>query len=337
MDVLWDILGFAGKGIIVFIVFAACTVVFFARAARAARGDRTDTGYLSVRRLNDALRRSTEILRGAMMKPKEFKARRKELVKARKTEVLPDKNVFVLDFKGDILASAVENLRQEITALCAVATDNDEVVVRLESSGGAVHSYGFAASQLARIRKRGLRLTVCVDRVAASGGYMMACVAEHIIAAPFAMLGSIGVASPMPNLHRLLERVGVDYENFTAGEYKRTVSPLAEITPKGRKKYQEQLDEIHALFKGFVSEYRPSLDIDAVATGEAWLGTRAAELGLANELMTSDDYLMSKLDDANIYKVTFRRPHAMRDRIASWVSAFTASLFGIFSQSRSVT
>ncbi len=326
MDVVFDTLGFAGKALIVFVTFAACTVVFFARAARAARGTEHQNGYLTVRRLNDALKESAEALRGAMLPAKAAKARRKELAKAQKHEQKPDKNVFVLDFKGDILASAAENLRQEVTALCAVGQSGDEVVVRLESAGGAVHSYGFAASQLARIREHGLGLTVCVDRVAASGGYMMACVADRIVAAPFAVLGSIGVVSPMPNVHRLLDRHGIDFENFTAGEYKRTVSPLAEITAKGRKKYQEQLDDIHKLFKEFVARYRPGLDIDSVATGESWHGIRAAELGLANELMTSDEYLLRRVDEANIFKVSFQRPHHVRDRIASLVTTTTMSV-----------
>jgi serine protease SohB len=322
---MWDTLAFAGKGVVVFVVFAACTLLFFARAARAARGGRP-RGRLRVRRINDALKRSAETLRRAMMKPKAFKARQKMLTKAKKSEVRSERNVFVLDFKGDILASAVENLRHEITAICEVASEGDEVVVRLESTGGAVHSYGFAASQLARIPKRGLSLTVCVDRVAASGGYMMACVAQRIVSAPFAILGSIGVAAPLPNVHRLLDRFGIDYEDFTAGEYKRTVSPLAEITPKGREKFQAQIEEVHGLFKDFVGEHRPALDIDEVATGESWLGVRAAELGLVNDLMTSDDYLLSKVSQADIYKVSLEQPKGMRDRISSMVSTTASSL-----------
>lgn len=325
MEVLWETLGFASKGVVVFVVFAACTLLFFARAARAARGGREAPGKLRVRRVNDALKRTANTLRGAMMQPKAYKAHVKALARSEKTETRPDRNVFLLDFKGDILASAVENLRHEITALCEVASEGDEVVVRLESSGGAVHSYGFAASQLIRLRDRGLSLTVCVDRVAASGGYMMACVAERIIAAPFAILGSIGVVSPMPNVHRLLDRFGIDYENFTAGEYKRTVSPLAEITPQGRKKYQEQIEDIHDLFKDFVSQHRPNVDIDQVATGETWLGVRAEKLGLVNELMTSDDYLLKQVDQANIYKVTYQRPKNVRDRLTSVMEAATSA------------
>jgi serine protease SohB len=214
------------------------------------------------------------------------------------------------------MASGVESLRYEISALLSVAASGDEVVVRLESPGGAAHSYGLAASQLARLKEHGLRVTACVDKVAASGGYMMACVAHEIITAPFAIIGSIGVAAPLPNVHRLLERAGVDYEDVTAGEHKRTVSLLGAITPQGRKKFQEQVDEVHELFKGFVKQHRPSLDVDAVATGEHWLGTRAVELGLANRVMTSDSYLMSKLDEADIYHVRFERPKSMRERLA---------------------
>jgi serine protease SohB len=325
MDVLWETLGFAGKALIVFMTIAASALVVFSRASRAARGD--EGGRLHVRRLNDSLRHATDMLRSAMLPPRERRHHHRAMVRAAKHEARPEKNVFVLDFKGDILARAAENLRQEVTALLGVVSPGDEVVVRLESSGGAVTSYGFAASQLARLKERGLALTVCVDRVAASGGYMMACVAERIVAAPFAVLGSIGVAAPMPNFHRLLDRFGVDYENFTAGEFKRTVSPLAPITDKGRRKFQEQLEDVHRLFKEHVHAHRPNLDIDQVATGEHWYGVRAAELGLVNELMTSDDYLLSKVNDANIYKVSFHRPMRLRERVGDMTSAGLARLY----------
>jgi serine protease SohB len=318
MDVLWDTLGFAGKALIVFITIAASSLVVFARASKVAR---SEGGRMRVRRINDSLRQATNMLRSAMLPARERRQHNKELARAAKNEARPQKNVFVLDFKGDIMASAAENLRQEVTALLGVVAPGDEVVVRLESGGGAVTGYGFAASQLVRLKERGLALTVCVDKVAASGGYMMACVAERIIAAPFAVLGSIGVAAPMPNFHRLLDRFGVDYENFTAGEYKRTVSPLTPITDKARRKFQEQLEEVHQLFKDHVRAYRPQVDIDQVATGEHWYGKRAAELGLVNELMTSDDYLLAKVHDTNIYKVSFQRPPMLRERFAGLASA----------------
>jgi serine protease SohB len=326
MDLVMEMLGFAGKGLVVFITFAACTVVLFSRF-RAGRSRVSSEGQLEVRQVNQIMTRKIEGLRGAMMAPKDQRKHRKQMAKvAKKGEPDRDKNVFVLDFKGDIMASAVESLREEVTALLGVASEGDEVVVRLESAGGAAHSYGFAASQLARLRDGGLHLTVSIDRVAASGGYMMACVADHIIAAPFAIVGSIGVVAPLPNAHRLLERLGVDYENVTAGKFKRTVSPFAAITEEGRQKFQEQIEEVHTLFKNFVSENRPSLDIDLVATGEHWQGVRAAELGLVNELMTSDDYLMRKLADANIYRLTFRRPKSMRDRISGSVATVAERL-----------
>jgi len=326
MDVLWDTLGFASKSLVVFVTFVACALVLFA-IARIRRGAEEPPGQLHVRRLNDSLRANAEALRGAMMDAKDYKRHVKAVVKADKRRAPPAASVFVLDFKGDLLASAVEDLREEVSALVSVAGAEDEVVVRLESAGGAAHSYGLAASQLARLRQRGIGLTVCVDRVAASGGYMMACVADRIVAAPFAIVGSIGVAAPVPNVHRLLDRCGVDYENVTAGKYKRTVSVLAEITEQGRQKFQEQIEEVHQLFKDFVHECRPSLDIDQVATGEYWHGVRAAELGLVNELMTSDDYLMSKPDSAAIYKISYKRRRSMRERLAGTVTAVGQQLF----------
>jgi serine protease SohB len=319
MDVLWDTLGFLAKAAIFFATVAACAAVLFSRA-RAARPGKAD-GSLRVSRLNHKLLRVAESLRAAMMPSKAYRKHHKQLVKAEKAREGEERpRLFVLDFDGDVMASAVESLRQEVTALLAVADKGDEVVLRLESPGGAAHAYGLGASQLVRLKEGGLKLTVCVDKVAASGGYMMACVAEQIIAAPFAILGSIGVVAPLPNAHRLLERVGVDYENVTAGEYKRTVSFLAANTDKGREKFQEQLDDVHSLFKDFVKENRPAVDIDAVATGEHWHGRRAAELGLANQVMTSDDYLMSKLDAADIYQLSYERPRKVRERLAGGVS-----------------
>jgi len=317
MDVLADTLGFLAKALVVFVTFAACVAVIFSRA-RGLRYGRIE-GFLQVRKLNERMRALADALRGAMLPAREH---RKLLKAAAKTPPpsAPRPRVFVLDFKGDIMASAVESLRQEVTAVLAVAGASDEVVVRIESPGGTPHGYGLAASQLARLRQKGLKVTACVDRIAASGGYMMACVSDQILTAPFAILGSIGVAAPLPNVHRLLERHGVDYEEITAGEYKRTVSVLGKITDKGRQKFQEQVDDMHRLFKDFVKEQRPTLDIDAVATGEHWHGKRAAELGLANVVMTSDDYLMSKLEACDIYQVSFERPRSMRDRMALTVS-----------------
>jgi serine protease SohB len=312
MDVLWETLGFAAKALVFFLTFAACTIVLVSLVRGGRRRD--GEGWLRVRRLNDSLRARAMGLLAAMSDGRDHKRQRKELARLEK-ERRPRK-VFVLDFKGDILASATDSLREEVTALCSVAGKEDEVVVRLESSGGAANNYGFAASQLARLRDRGIKLTACVDRVAASGGYMMACVADQILAAPFAIVGSIGVAAPMPNLHRLLDRMGVDYEDYTAGEYKRTLTLFGEPTEKGKKKFREQLEEVHQHFKDFVHRFRPALDVDKVATGEHWQGMRAVELGLVDKLMTSDDYLVAKLEEADIYQLSFKKPRRVRERLA---------------------
>lgn len=229
-------------------------------------------------------------------KEKADKKQAKEAAKAEKKlakdgEIEQEPRVFVLDFKGSIDAKEVSSLREEITAVLSVATPNDEVFVRLESGGGMVHGYGLASSQLDRIRQSNIPLTVSVDKVAASGGYMMACVANKIISAPFAIVGSIGVIAQVPNFNKLLKKNDIEYEQFTAGEFKRTVTMFGENTDKGREKFNEELEETHQLFKGFVSEHRPSLEISKVATGEHWFGIKAKELGLVDDIQTSDDYL----------------------------------------------
>ena len=230
------------------------------------------------------------------------------------------RRMFVIDFDGDIRASAVDSMREEISAILTHATENDEVLVRLESGGGMVHSYGLAASQLQRIKDKGIPLTISVDKVAASGGYMMACVASKIIAAPFSIVGSIGVLAQIPNLHRLLKKHDIDYEQLHAGEYKRTLTMFGENTDKARVKMQEELEETHTLFKDFVKTQRPSLDIDKVSTGEHWLGTRALELGLVDQLTTSDDYLMSARGDTELFHLSYSEKKNMMDKLSSVMS-----------------
>jgi serine protease SohB len=222
---------------------------------------------------------------------------------------------FVLDFEGDLRAAAAEQLREEVSAVLAARREGDDVVLRLESPGGIVHGYGLAASQLQRLRDAGMPLTVCVDKVAASGGYMMACVAERIVAAPFAVLGSIGVVAQLPNFHRFLKKHDVDVELLTAGEYKRTLTLFGENTDKGRQKFQEELEETHELFKAFVHENRPALDVAAVATGEIWYGRRALEAGLVDELSTSDALLTSLAAERDLLAVRFVQRRNWQDRL----------------------
>lgn len=222
---------------------------------------------------------------------------------------------FVLDFEGDLRAAAAEQLREEVSAVLAARRDGDDVILRLESPGGIVHGYGLAASQLQRLRDAGMPLTVCVDKVAASGGYMMACVAERIVAAPFAVLGSIGVVAQLPNFHRFLKKHDVDVELLTAGEYKRTLTLFGENTDKGRQKFQEELEDTHELFKAFVHENRPALDVAAVATGEIWYGRRALEAGLVDELSTSDALLTSLATERDLLSVRFVQRRNWQDRL----------------------
>jgi len=222
--------------------------------------------------------------------------------------------LYVLDFKGSMDAHEVTSLREEISAVLAVASAQDEVLLRLESPGGVVHGYGLAASQLERLRKGGIRLTVAVDKVAASGGYMMACVADRIVAAPFAIIGSIGVVAQIPNFHRLLKKNDIDVELHTAGQFKRTLTLFGENTEQGREKFREDLNETHELFKQFVHQQRPSLDIDSVATGEHWFGTQAKDKGLIDAIGTSDDLLIAEIDNHEVIAVRYTRRKRLMDR-----------------------
>ncbi len=256
----------------------------------------------------------------AKQQAKDAKKRAKQGQSIEEQSAEGKKHLFVLDFDGDIKASPVDTMREEITALLTLANENDEVLVRLESGGGAVHAYGLAASQLQRIKDHKIPLTVSVDRVAASGGYLMACVADKIIAAPFSIIGSIGVIAQIPNIHRILKKNDVDIEHLTAGKYKRTLTVLGENTDEARQKMQEELEEVHDQFKNFVSSRRPDMDIEQVATGEHWLGQRALELGLVDELQTSDDYLMAQSDTASILQLKYTGHQNLIEKISSRMS-----------------
>ncbi|WP_237386729.1 protease SohB [Xenorhabdus sp. Sc-CR9] len=252
---------------------------------------------------------------------KALKKQQKDDAKQKKTAAktgqkgLQKPSLYVLDFKGSMDAHEVDSLREEISAVLAVADKKDEVLLRLESPGGMVHSYGLAASQLARLRQKEVRLTVVVDKVAASGGYMMACVADRIIAAPFAIIGSIGVVAQLPNFHRLLKKNDIDVELHTAGEYKRTLTVLGENTEQGRQKFQEDLNETHKLFKSFIHQHRPSLDVENVATGEYWYGTQAKEHGLIDEVGVSDDFLIEQIEHCEVIGVSYSRRKRMVERV----------------------
>lgn len=250
-----------------------------------------------------------------------------------------DKKIFVIDFDGDAMANQSSALSQEVTAiLCAALPDRDEVLVRVTSAGGVVHGYGYAASQIERFRSAGLYTTVAVDKIAASGGYMMACVADKIISAPFAIVGSIGVVAEFPNFNKLMTNLGVDYKQYTAGEFKRTISSMAPITPEGETKFVSDLKDTHNLFKNHVSRYRPNMNIDTIATGEHWYGTQALENGLVDEIKTSDQWIIEKTGNAEVLKISYIPTRSWSDRFKVGATAIFEGLvvkaLTIFSQVR---
>ena len=287
------------------IIVIAILIILAGIAGLLTKGKELKTNKIKLKKLNDYYQEQQEEMQHMLLEKKAYKRFCKEQKKANK---LPKtKRLFVLSFNGDIRGNQVDELRDEVSAILAVAKPTDEVVVKLESPGGIVPSYGLGASQLMRIKTRHIPLTVCVDKVAASGGYLMACVADKLIAAPFAILGSIGVLAQIPNFHRFLDDKKIDFEQITAGEYKRTVSVFGKNTSEGRKKLKEDLEGIHQQFKDFVQENRPQLDINQIATGEHWLAHKAFELRMVDALKTSDDYILEQLDKANVFEVKYCR------------------------------
>ncbi|GAB1259617.1 protease SohB [Aurantivibrio plasticivorans] len=322
-------------------VLVSIAIIMILAFALGQKGHKPQKGHIEVTNLNDLYDDMSHTLKASVVTPeqekldakaakkkaKAEKAERKKQMKSQKAkasesdstaETVDDtarKRVYVVNFDGDVKASATDNLREEITAILSLAREKDEVVMRLESGGGMVHSYGLAASQLQRITEKSIPLTVCVDKVAASGGYMMACVADKIIAAPFAIVGSIGVVGQLPNFNRLLKKNDIDFEMHTAGEYKRTLTVFAENTDKAREKFGQELEETHGLFKEYIRDNRPELDVEAVATGETWYGKRALDNKLIDLVQTSDAYLTGQVKDADIVEVQYLVKKSLQEKI----------------------
>lgn len=319
---------FLAKAVTIVVAIVAVIIVVLASTVK----HKSDKGELRITNLSEELEELKHGLKEELLSKKQFKAYEKQLkadekAKDKAADEACTGKVFVIDFKGSIDAAEVASLREEISAIIAIAEKGDEVVVNVESGGGMVHGYGLASSQLDRLRQADIPLTVCVDKVAASGGYMMACVANKIYAAPFAIVGSIGVVAQLPNFNRLLKKHEIDYEQHTAGNFKRTLTVFGENSDEGRQKFQEELEETHVLFKAFVGKYRPDLDLVKVATGEHWYGQQAIELGLVDAISTSDDVIMSLATERTVYKIRYQVRKKLADKIAHGASLSVNAIF----------
>lgn len=329
IDVLINYGLFVAKAATIVAAIGISAALIFTLSRRARPSEQ-----LEVKNLNQKYEAMAQLVKRTVLSKKDYKrdakatkARKKSEHKQEKKAPTAKKRIFVIHFRGDIKATAVSSLREEVTAVLTMATSADQVLVCLENAGGLVHEHGLAASQLLRIKSHKIPLLVAVDKVAASGGYLMACVADRIIAAPFAVVGSIGVLAQLPNFHRLLDRHGIDFEQIKAGEFKRTVTVFGKNTDKERAKLKEEIEDTHSLFKSFVATQRPVLDIGGVSTGEHWYGTRALELKLIDEVMTSDDYLLAQSNVADLYEVRYTVRKNVSERLASAVqSALEATL-----------
>lgn len=328
MDFLYEYGLFLAKAI----TFVFSVIAIIVAITAAAVKQKHKKGELEITDLSEQFEEIEEEVIHHLLTKDELKEKEKEDKKSAKAQAkskekpAPKARVFVLDFKGSIDAKEVASLREEITAVLMVAKPEDEVFVRLESGGGMVHGYGLASSQLDRIRQQNIPLTISVDKVAASGGYMMACVANTIISAPFAILGSIGVIAQIPNFHKILKKNDVEFEQITAGDFKRTLTMFGENTDKAREKFKEEIEETHELFKTFVNEHRPSLDISKVATGEHWFGLKAHELGLVDSIQTSDDYLMQASKDKKILAIKYATKKGLAEKLSKAASLSIDSL-----------
>ncbi len=318
MEFFIDYGSFLLKSISLIVIIALPFMIFFSSKGKESAA----AGTLKITNLSNKLDNMASAVKSITLNKNErkklIKEKKKEL-KAKKNQSIP-KPVYVLNFNGDIEASSVENLKEEITAILKSDTKCQELVLRLESPGGTVIGYGLCAAQLQRLRDAGIKVTACVDKVAASGGYMMACVCNKIVSSPFAIIGSIGVVAAIPNFHRVLKKNNVDYELHTAGEYKRTITMFGETTPAGRKKFKEHLEDIHILFKDHIKKFRPNLDMKKIATGETWEGVKALEVGLVDEISTSDQYLLNLSKKHEIFEISYITKQNLQDKFSFFIT-----------------
>lgn len=340
MEFLYEYGLFLAKAItiVVALLLAVGGVVALASKQKTGKGQ-LDIVSISDR-INDLSQHAQELLLSKEELKKVLKEKKqadKEKRKSEKDEDCSKPNLFVIDFKGSMDAHEVDGLREEVTAVLCAAKEQDEVLVRLESGGGVVHGYGLAASQLQRIKDNKIKLTIAVDKVAASGGYMMACVADNLLAAKFAIIGSIGVIAQMPNFNKLLKKNDIEFEQHTAGEFKRTLTMFGENNDQGRDKFKEELEDVHVMFKDFVAEYRPELDINKVATGEYWYGKKAHELGLVDSIQTSDDFLLQQNTEKQIYSVKYTSKKSVAERLGVGAKTMLETAFvGLWTKSQSL-
>jgi len=305
LEFLYEYGLFLAKSVTIVVAIA----VVIGLMASAAMKQKPGKGQLEIRSISEQIKDLKSYAQQVLLDKEQLKKKAKADKKAAKAEKKQDKEddrrLFVIDFKGSMDAHEVDHLREEVTAVLCNAEEGDEVLVKIESGGGVVHGYGLAASQLQRIKDKGIPLTACVDKVAASGGYMMACVADKVYAAPFAIIGSIGVIAQLPNFNKLLKKNNIEFEQHTAGNYKRTLTVFGENTDEGREKFKEELTEVHLMFKQHVQQNRQDIDVEKVATGEYWYGNQALDLNLVDEIKTSDDLLLEKNDNMSVYSVKY--------------------------------
>lgn len=329
MDFLYEYGLFLAKAV----TFVITVIVVLVSIIVLTSKQKHKKGELDVTDISEQLDENKKSLTEQLLSPEQLKVKQKADKKKQKEQAKKAKQeaksgqseqtqsqLYVVDFKGSIDAKEVASLREEVTAILNVASENDEVFVRLESGGGMVHGYGLAASQLQRLKDKNIPLTIAVDKVAASGGYMMACVADKIIAAPFSIIGSIGVLAQIPNFNKVLKKHDVEFEQLTAGQYKRTLTMFGENDEAGREKFKQELEETHQLFKTFVSEHRPQLDIEKIATGEHWYGTQAIDLKLVDKIQTSDDYLLEQNEQKHIVQIHYQKSKSFAEKIGKSVS-----------------
>ena len=176
------------------------------------------------------------------------------------------------------------------------------LVVRINSPGGSAAASQEIHAELKKVREKGKLVVVSMADMAASGGYMIACAADYIVANPATITGSIGVIIDATNTQGLYDLLGIEYEVIKSGEFKDTLNPARPLTDAEKELLATMVDDIYGQFVDLVVEGRGlnREKVLAYADGRILTGRQALEAGLVDELGNLYDALDIAAEKAGI-------------------------------------
>ncbi|WP_343192796.1 S49 family peptidase [Buchnera aphidicola (Taiwanaphis decaspermi)] len=213
-------------------------------------------------------------------------------------------NLYILDYNDKIKKNKIKKLREEISSIILVAKKNDEVLLRLENTSDIVYEYGLVIAQLQRLRKKGIKLIISIDKIVSNGGYIIACVADHISASPFSIIGPINIVVNIPNIDKYTQTSNLNNQLNDCNTFTK-LTLIKNNTKIYVNKIFNKLDIKKYIRNSFIKDMRPSLNLNKIFNQNYWIGENAINEKLIDSINTSDDILFSKKDTHNLLKIKY--------------------------------